>query len=492
MERPESNDQREERTGRAVSRREFLKMAGVAGAAIGAAGGLGGILAACGGDEETTTTAGATTTTAGATTTTAGATTTVSAGAEQGSPLKVGIVVPMTGPLAEFGAPTKYLTQKVRDVTGGKIVTKDGKERELTWIENDSQSDSNRAAQVTGDLIQNDKVNMILAEGGPDSVLGPADQCEALGCPGLFCNLPWTAFTFGRGNDGKTPFKWTYGVTIGTQENGRAALSAFENYKPGTNKKVALLYPNNANGIEYSDMGNGIPPLLDEMGYSYVMPDLYPPGSEDYTQQISVFKKEGCELLMGSGVTPEFANFFNQAVQQGFTPPLMSNGIALLFPVAPAAIGPTAENLIMEIAFDPNFPYKSPLTGQTAKELWDEYEATTGNQGQGIINAIRLYEWTVDVFKRAENVEDPESIIEAVKTSKVDSVAYPFDFTLEVGHKRRPHPNIYVLPVLAGQWQKGKGKWPFDQVIVGYGGSPELESEIPLGSETLAMPYGRS
>ena len=180
-------------------------------------------------------------------------TTTAAAGAEQGTPLKVGIVVPMTGPLAEFGAPTKYLTEKVREVTGGKIVTKDGKERALEWIENDSQSDSNRAAQVTGDLIQNDKVNLILAEGGPDSVLGPADQCEALGCPGLFTNLPWTAFTFGRGNDGKTPFKWTYAVTIGTQENGRAAVSAFERYAPGTNKKVALLYPNNANGIEYSD-----------------------------------------------------------------------------------------------------------------------------------------------------------------------------------------------------------------------------------------------
>ncbi len=39
-----------------VSRREFLKIAGVAGAAVGAAGGLGGLLAACGGTEESTTT----------------------------------------------------------------------------------------------------------------------------------------------------------------------------------------------------------------------------------------------------------------------------------------------------------------------------------------------------------------------------------------------------------------------------------------------------
>jgi len=479
-------------SGKAVSRREFLKIAGVTGAAVGMAGGLGGLLAACG-DEETTTTTGApaTTATTGGTDTTApaGSTTSVSAGAEQGTPLKVGIIVPLTGPLAEFGAPTQYLTKKVKEVTQGKIVTKDGKERELTWIEMDSQSDAQRAAQVTGDLIQNERVNMILAEGGPDSVLGPADQCEALGCPGLFTNLPWTAFTFGRNNDGKTPFKWTYGVTIGTQENGRAAISAFEGYKPGTNKTVALLYPNNANGIEYSDMSNGIPPLLDEMGYKYVMPALYPPGSEDYTNQISEFKREGCEMLMGSGVTPEFATFFKQAVQQGFKPPLMSNGIALLFPSAAESLGPAAENLICEIAFHPDFPYKSPLTGQTCREIWDEYEATTGKQGQGILNAIRLYEWAVDVFKRAENVEDPNSIMEAVAVSKVDSAAYPFDFTRPVGDKQRPHPNVFVVPVLAGQWQKGKGKWMYDQVIVGYGGFPELEGQIPLGGEPLGMTY---
>jgi hypothetical protein len=36
------------------SRRAFLKIAGVTGAAVGLAGGLGGVLAACGGEEETT------------------------------------------------------------------------------------------------------------------------------------------------------------------------------------------------------------------------------------------------------------------------------------------------------------------------------------------------------------------------------------------------------------------------------------------------------
>jgi hypothetical protein len=96
--------------GGTVSRRQFLKIAGVAGAALGMGTGLGGLLVACGDEEETTTTAaGETTTTAGGETTTTGGaeTTTTAAGAEQGTPLKVGIVVPMTGPLAECGAPTK-------------------------------------------------------------------------------------------------------------------------------------------------------------------------------------------------------------------------------------------------------------------------------------------------------------------------------------------------------------------------------------------------
>ena len=68
----EQRDQSDSKlTTKPVSRRDFLKIAGIAGATIGMGAGLGGVLAACGGDEETTTTAaGETTTTAAAETTT--------------------------------------------------------------------------------------------------------------------------------------------------------------------------------------------------------------------------------------------------------------------------------------------------------------------------------------------------------------------------------------------------------------------------------------
>jgi hypothetical protein len=75
----------------AKSRREFLKIAGIAGAAVGLGTGLGGLVTACG--EETTTTTGGVTTTAGVTST-AGATTTVSTAAATSRPVKIGLTTP--------------------------------------------------------------------------------------------------------------------------------------------------------------------------------------------------------------------------------------------------------------------------------------------------------------------------------------------------------------------------------------------------------------
>ncbi|MBN1321480.1 MAG: twin-arginine translocation signal domain-containing protein, partial [Thermoleophilia bacterium] len=76
----------DEAEGRGVSRREFLKLAGVAGAAIGLGAGLGGLIAACGDDEPAVTT----------TTAAAGTTTTVAAGMQK---LKVGMILDYSFPL---------------------------------------------------------------------------------------------------------------------------------------------------------------------------------------------------------------------------------------------------------------------------------------------------------------------------------------------------------------------------------------------------------
>ena len=104
--------EKKDEQARAVSRREFLKIAGVAGATIGVAGGLGGLLAACGGTETTTTT------TAARRDHHHGGSRpprprrprprpprASSAAVEMGREIKIGAVSPITGSLASFGGP---------------------------------------------------------------------------------------------------------------------------------------------------------------------------------------------------------------------------------------------------------------------------------------------------------------------------------------------------------------------------------------------------
>ena len=182
-----------------VSRRELLKIAGIAGAPVGMAAGLGGLLAGCGEEAETTTTAGATTTTAGATTTTAGATTTVSSEAEMGREIKIGFISALTGPAAAFGVPDKYSISRWEEATKDGLVLGDGKKHVFEFLLRDTQSDVNRGAQVAGDLINNDKVDMIVVASAPDTVMPTADTAEASGVPCLSTICPMGTFFTSRG-----------------------------------------------------------------------------------------------------------------------------------------------------------------------------------------------------------------------------------------------------------------------------------------------------
>lgn len=184
-----------------VSRREFLKIAGIAGATIGVGAGMGGLLSACGSEEETTTTAAAeTTTTAGAaTTTTAEAETTTTAGVETGRPVKVGFVDPLTGVLAGFGLAGEFCVDKWKEAVADGVVLGDGKNHPFEIQVVDSQSDTNRASQVTADLINNAKVDLVMAAATGDTVNPVADQCEANGMPCLSIDVPVEVFVFQRG-----------------------------------------------------------------------------------------------------------------------------------------------------------------------------------------------------------------------------------------------------------------------------------------------------
>jgi branched-chain amino acid transport system substrate-binding protein len=463
---------------KSVSRRDFLKIAGAAGATVGLGAGLGGLVAACGEAEETSTTATAqatTTSTAATTTTTAAPTTTVSAGPEAGRDILLGLVSPSTGPLALFAKADDWWVDFAMKAVPDGIIGGDGKKHMIQIKRADSQSDVMRASQVAGDLIQNDKVDLMMASGSPDTANPVADQCEASGCPSISNFVPWQPFFFGRQADpaNPVPFKWTYAQALGLEGIVSNFIAMWDQVE--TNKKIGFLFANDADGAAWTDMNTGLPPAVTAAGYTYVLPDLYPVGLEDFTAYISEFKKEGCEICCGTIITPDFTNFWKQSIQQGYNPKVLTIGKALLFPQTLEAIGPIAYNATVEGVWHPSWPFKDSITGMTCAQLAQDYMDKTGEQWTAPIGQYAKFEWAVDIFKRVTNLDDKEDIIKQVSTTKMATTCLgPLDFTAPVEMMtRHPVPNVYTPPTAGAQWVKGE-QFPFEPVIVSNAMSPEL------------------
>jgi len=460
-----------------VSRREFLKIAGIAGAAVGLGGGLGGLLAACGEETETTTTAGATTTTAAPTTTTAGATTTVSSGAEMGREIKLGFVSPLTGGLASFGIPDMYNVGRAEEAIGDGVLCGDGLKHPVSITVSDSQSDSNRAATVTGDLINNTKVDIVLAASTPDTVAPVADQAEALATPCLSTDCPWQSFVGSRtGGDLTGTFQWTYHVFWGAEDQIADFFDMWNQVE--TNKIVGSMFPNDADG-------NALGPIWAEAwepnGYTVVDQSGFQDGTEDFTSQITAFKQAGCEIGYGILIPPDFTNFWKQSIQQGWVPKVPTYAKCLLFPQTVESVGSIANNLCAEVWWTPAYPYTSTLLGQNCQEFAADFEAKKEQQWTQPLMHFLTFEWAIDVLQRTKNVDDKAAIMDAVKTTKLETIAGIIDFTAPVEPAGPPftvgpchiHENCFKSPLAAGQW-RASDKYPFDLTIVGNKACPDV------------------
>jgi len=461
-------------TEKTVSRRDFLKIAGITGATIGVGAGLGGILAACGGEEATTTTvAGETVTTAAGETVT-----TVGADVEMGDEVKIGFVAPLTGGLASFGVPDTYCVDRWKEAVADGIVCRDGKKHPVAFDVQDSQSDVARASQVAGDLINNAKVDMILVASTPDTVTPVVEQCEAYGVPVLSTDCPWQTYL---GQNIDTGYKWSYHVFFGAEDWITENAAAYGQLS--TNKAVGGMFDNTADGNFFSE---AVPPFLESKGFTYTDPGRFQPGTEDFTQQIAAFKKAGVELITGNMIPPDFTNFWKAASQQGFAPKACMVGKAILFPQSVEALGDIANGLLTELWWHRTFPFKSSLTGETCAELADDFEAKTGQQQTAPLLHYVVGEMAVYALKNATDPKSADSIIAAVESMKFDSLVGTIDFTAPIIERTGPRPenwpagpghktkNVYDHGLGGAQWLMLGGDYSFESVPVDKTAAPYM------------------
>lgn len=402
----------------------------------------------------------------------------------QNKTIKLGYVSPQTGPLAPFGESDNFNADLFRNSMKDGLKL-GGRTHQIEVIVKDSQSNPNRAAEVAKELIVDDEVNIVMVANTPETTNPVATQCEIEEVPCISTNCPWQPWFIGQqGNPGDPstwkPFNWAFHYFWGLED----VIAVFLNMwgQLDTNKVVGGAFPNDADGNAWGDPKVGLPPALNEAGYKLVDPGRYQNLTDDFTAQIAAFKNAGAEIMTGVMLPPDFTTFWTQARQQGFRPKAASVGKAILFPSSVAALGAAGNNLSSEVWWTPSHPFKSSLTGQSAKELADSFTKTTGKQWTQPIGFVHsLFEMAVDVLKRTEDIGSAEAIRDAIAATNHDTI---------VGHvqwdgKGVPPfaaKNVTKTPLVGGQWRhQGNGK--YDLVITDNRTAPH----IPQASDMQAI-----
>lgn len=357
--------------------------------------------------------------------------------------IRIGYISPRTGPFSPFAEADEFILEQVRKAVAGGLAI-GGKTYKVEILARDDQSSPDRQANLAAELINKENIDLMLAQ----VAIGPnvSQQCELNGVPCISTVGPWQAWMFPLKGDPAKGFKSVFHFFWGLEDIADVYLDIWQGLP--VNKVVGSAFSNDVPGNAMGDLKLGMPGAFAKAGYKIVDIGKFPVGADDFSSFIQAFKKDNVEIVTGLFNPPEWASFVKQSAQMGFKPKVATIAKALLFPGAVAALGPKAEGMSTEIWWTPAYPFKSSLTGQTARQLADSYVAATKREWTQPIGCVHaLFEVGVQALKASGDPKSPAKVADAVRVMKHDTVIGRLDFTSS-GIK-----NVSKMRIVGGQWR---------------------------------------
>jgi branched-chain amino acid transport system substrate-binding protein len=242
-----------------------------------------------------------------------------------------------------------------------------------------------------------------------------------------------------------------------------------------TNKKVGTLYVDNPAGHAFADQKTGLPAGIKQAGFQEISTGHFQITTDDFANQVSTFKNAGTDIVSGFTFGNHWVTFWNQAAQTGLKPQVCTVAAAFLFPSAVNALGDRGDGMSTEVWWTPAYPFRSSLTGQTAKQLADAWESTTGKQWtQPIGYGHALWEVGIASLKNSDP-KDKNSLRDAIANLNMETVVGRVNF------KNSPIKSVATTSLSGGQWRKTKGgKFPYELLIVNNGTAPFIPKQADL------------
>lgn len=357
----------------------------------------------------------------------------------KGEPIKVGVVLPLTGTQAAFGEIEKNsFVMGVEEINNAGGVN--GRPIELIIEDDASKADVGRSAVEK--LISRDKV-IVLTGGYASSV------AYAMCAVAQQRQVPFVVNTGSADNITEMGWDYVFRLNPPVSEYPEGLKGFLEEVvKP---KSVAILYENTLFGQSGSKEFSAD---AEKMGLKILMKQGYEAGALDFKPLLINVKAANPDLVYMISYVMDAALLMRQSKELDFNPRLFVGGAAgFTLPEFYKNAGDAAENVFSATLWTENVPFPG------AREYYDKYlarfKSPTEYHGAEAYSAIYV---VADALRRAKELT-PKAVRESLVDTDMMTAFGPVKF-IAYGKKKQQNR----LPTYLVQWQNGvlQTVWPKD------------------------------
>jgi branched-chain amino acid transport system substrate-binding protein len=352
--------------------------------------------------------------------------------------VKIGVIQPLSGPVAASGNYVRMGAEIGRDwinAKGGVL----GRKVEL--LIEDNKSDPKEAATAAEKLIVRDKVPVIVGAWGSSMTLAAMPKLEEYGVP-MVVETSSAATITKRGNP------WIFRISPPSEME---ALGLEKYLKDLGIKQADFLAVN-------TDWGRGavgaFGELLKRSGAQVGTAEFMEQAATDMNAQITKVKAGGADTLFLTTSVEQITLVLKQAQEQRLTRKIITTGGSSSPTQLIKQAGAAAEGTYHILFFLPWFPEAMP-DGKLAKAFVDEW-AKRGHPFEGLTEGFRGHDGVLTAAEgiRVAGKADPKAVREALWKVSVMGVNGPIKFEKDgpAGKESgQSKPSIFIVQVKDGK-----------------------------------------
>ena len=354
------------------------------------------------------------------------------------SPVKIGVIQPLSGAVAASGNYIRMGAEISRDWINAKGGI-NGRKVEL--LIEDNKSDPKEAASAAEKLIVRDKVPAIMGAWGSSMTLAAMPKLEEYGVP-MVVETSSAASITKRGNP------WIFRISPPSE------MEAL-----GLEPYVAKLGVKKADFLAVNtDWGRGavgaFGDILKKKGETVGAVEYMDQAATDMSAQLTKIKSSGGDTLFVTTAVEQITLILKQAQEQRLARKIITTGGSSSPTQLIKQAGPAAEGSYHIVFFMPWFPEAMP-DGKLAKAFVDEW-AKRGHPFEGLTEGFRGHDGIATIAEavRIAGKDDPKAIREALWKVAITGVNGPIKFEKDgpAGKESgQSKPSIFIVQIRDGK-----------------------------------------